>query len=215
LGVGESALGGDDGEVVLNDCRVEAPGGDIDAGAGNGFGGEGAAGFALTEEGENLFVDLGLFVIDVHAVVGDEDAGGGAVAFGVDVLVEGADAGEAIGADLAGVFLGKEDGKAGGLDLAGVLAGAGEGVGERDDGLGLGGADEEEERQRSDPEGAHVDHFRQFTSGTFEAEDWLKGTVSRQANANRKGSDSEALGKPTEVVKKSMVRGAGVGYKVF
>ena len=114
----------------------EAAGGDFDLGRRRRPRQPARGGSRLAEDGQQLFMDLRLFVINVYAVVGHVDARGRAVALGIDVLVEGVEGGQASGARLAAVFLREQDGEVGTLDLAGVLAGAREGVLQSDGGRG-------------------------------------------------------------------------------
>jgi len=82
----------------------------------------------MTKHREQLFMGDDLFVVNMNTVVGDENAGRGAVALGVDELVEAADNGQSGGAGLFGVFAGESGGEGGALNLTTVLAGSGEGV---------------------------------------------------------------------------------------
>ena len=140
LGIGEPALGADDGVIILNHRCVQASRGHLDASLAMASAARRAIHFAVPRERKKLFVDDGLFVIDVHAVVGDEDAGGSPVALGVDVLIERAHLREARGAGLRGVFAGLKNGQVGALDLPAVLFGARDRVRQADGGVFLLGA---------------------------------------------------------------------------
>ena len=67
---------------------VQAARGDIAFGPGHGFGRASHADFAAPYKGKKVLMDNGLFVVNMHAVVGDEDAGGSAIALGVNELIQ-------------------------------------------------------------------------------------------------------------------------------
>lgn len=96
------------------------------------LGGDGAA--IVGALGERVEIGLGgdVVVVDVDAIVGDEDASRGAVALGIDVLAESVDGGEQGGSGLHGIFAGEERLDVGVGGLLAVFLCAGEGVRERE-----------------------------------------------------------------------------------
>ncbi len=131
LSVGELALSHRDGIVILDYGLTHSAGGNVDLGARDGFGGLGPVQFAAPDERQRFLMHDRLFVIDVHSVIGDENAGGSAIAFGINELIEGVDRGAPGRAGLQRVLAGLEHGKIRALDLASVLARAGQGVRKR------------------------------------------------------------------------------------
>ena len=76
LGVVDLARGDGHGVVVLHDGGDEAAGGEVGAGARGGLGGHGAVVVGALDGREEVGVGGGLVVVDMDAVVGDEDAAG-------------------------------------------------------------------------------------------------------------------------------------------
>ncbi len=201
LRVAEFALRRNDCEVVLHHRGVQTARRHLHLRAGSRLRGERAVRFPLAEERENFFVNLRLFVINLHAVIRHKNAGRSAIALRIDVLVEGAHGGQTVGANLRTVLPGLQHGEVGALNLAGVLFGPRDGVGERHRG-GRGrlsarktGDGENGEKERSELGSAHNDQLRQCTSETVEAEDWLKGLTPR-AGTGSAGRAPQPAGTP-------------------
>ena len=76
---------------------------------------------AVADERQHLLVDLRLFVINMHAVVGDEDSRRRSVAFGVDELVERVDGRQRRRLRLRAIFPCQRGVQIGALDLRAVL----------------------------------------------------------------------------------------------
>ena len=139
LGVGHAEVGivdfaGGDGHgvIVLHDGTDEAAGGEIGAGVRGGFGGDGAVVVGAFDGSEEVGVDSGLVVINMDAVVGDEDAAGGAVGLGVNVLAEAVDGRQQRGFGLHGVFASQQGGNVGRESLLAVFLRALHGVLQRE-----------------------------------------------------------------------------------
>ena len=110
--------------VILDHGRVETARRYFDLGARDGLSRKRSIGLAMARDREKVLMNYGLFVVDMHAIVGHENSGRRSIAFRIDELVECIERRETIGTSLGAVLLRLKDRRVRALNLSGVLSGS-------------------------------------------------------------------------------------------
>ena len=87
--IDDFALGGDETVIILDNRKNKTTRGNFLLSERDGLGRLSLPGLAAPDESKKILAYDGLFVINMHAIIRDEDSGRSAVPFGIQELVEG------------------------------------------------------------------------------------------------------------------------------